>query len=85
MLWLRATGSTLFSQLIDSFIVLYIAFFVFGNWSIEQIIAVGMVNYVYKVVVAIGLTPVIYLAHALIDRYLGKETSLKLVNEATVA
>lgn len=83
MLWLRATGSTLFSQLFDSFLVLYIAFFVFGNWDIEQIFAVGSVNYLYKLIVAIGLTPIIYLAHNLIDRYLGKDAANKMVKEAT--
>lgn len=83
LLWLRATGSTLFSQLVDSFVVLYIAFFVFGNWEIEQIFAVGAVNYIYKVIVAIGLTPVIYLAHGLIDRYLGMGESKKLIREAS--
>ncbi len=69
-LWLRATGSTVISQLVDSFVVLYIAFYVFGNWSIEQIVQVALNNYIYKFVVAIALTPVIYLAHKLIDKYL---------------
>lgn len=70
-LWLRATGSTIISQLVDSFVVLFIAFYVFGNWSINQIVEVALNNYIYKFVVAIALTPVIYLAHKLIDRYLG--------------
>jgi uncharacterized PurR-regulated membrane protein YhhQ (DUF165 family) len=34
---------------------------------------VGLVNYFYKFCVAIILTPVIYLAHNWIDRYLGRE------------
>lgn len=70
-LWLRATGSTLVSQLIDSFVVLYIAF-VLGpqQWSTHLFLVVGTVNYLYKGVVAIVLTPVIYLAHRWIDRYL---------------
>ena len=42
--WLRATGSTLVSQLVDSFVVLWIAFFVFGNWSMEQVLSVGVIN-----------------------------------------
>lgn len=70
-IWLRATGSTLVSQILDSFLVLYIAFFVFGNWSIQMILAVGIMNYIYKFVVAILLTPVLYLAHYIIDSYLG--------------
>ncbi len=34
-IWLRATGSTLVSQLIDSYVVLFVAFYVFGNWPIR--------------------------------------------------
>lgn len=82
MIWLRATGSTLVSQFIDSFVVLGIAFYIFGNWSISQIIAVGIMNYVYKMFVAIALTPVLYLAHGVIDRYLGIELSAKMMEEA---
>ncbi len=73
-IWLRATGSTLVSQLIDSFVVLYIAFGLFGNWSIGQVVAVGIVNYIYKTVAAVALTPVLYAAHGVIDRYLGKDS-----------
>lgn len=80
MLWLRATGSTLVSQLIDSFVVLYIAFA--GIFPNSQIIAIGITNYIYKFAVAILLTPVIYLGHYLIDRYLGKSESDKLLEEA---
>jgi hypothetical protein len=71
--WLRATGSTLVSQLVDSFVVLYIAF-VLGpqQWPVAQFLAVGTVNYVYKFIAALLMTPVIYLAHTLIDRYLGR-------------
>lgn len=83
MIWLRATGSTLISQFFDSFVVLGIAFYVFGNWSISQIIAVGLINYVYKFSVAILLTPLLYLAHGMIDRYLGKELAGDMVKEAS--
>ncbi|MCC7258282.1 MAG: queuosine precursor transporter [Gammaproteobacteria bacterium] len=70
--WLRATGSTLVSQLLDSFVVLYVAF-VLGpqHWPLAQFLAVGTVNYAYKFSAALLMTPLIYLAHALIDRYLG--------------
>ncbi|GMQ27685.1 queuosine precursor transporter [Algoriphagus confluentis] len=83
MIWLRATGSTLVSQFFDSFVVLGIAFYVFGNWSLSQIIAVGLINYVYKFTVAILLTPLLYLGHGLIDRYLGKELAHKMAEDAT--
>lgn len=72
-LWLRATGSTIISQLIDSFVVIFIAFYLFGNWPMEQIISVSLLNYIYKFAVAVLLTPLLYPAHKLIDRYLEKE------------
>lgn len=80
MIWLRATGSTLISQLVDSFVVLAVAFKIgpelVGNvepWSWPQLLAVGTVQYAYKFFMAIVLTPAIYLAHYLIDNYLGQE------------
>ncbi len=81
-LWLRATGSTVVSQLIDSFLVLFIAFYLIGNWTFEQVISVGVIQYLYKITLAIILTPVIYLAHHWIDRYLGKKESYELMEEA---
>ncbi|MFN3997242.1 queuosine precursor transporter [Algoriphagus sp.] len=83
MIWLRATGSTLVSQFFDSFVVLGIAFYVFGNWSINQIIAVGLINYFYKFTVAIFLTPLLYVGHGLIDNYLGKELAENMTKEAS--
>ncbi|MEQ9425658.1 MAG: queuosine precursor transporter [Cyclobacteriaceae bacterium] len=82
MIWLRATGSTLVSQFIDSFVVLVIAFYIWGNWSFSQVMAVGIINYIYKFSVAILLTPLIYLGHYLIDLYLGKELAEQLTEEA---
>jgi queuosine precursor transporter len=71
-LWLRATGSTIISQVIDSFLVLWVAFYWLGNWSFDQVIKVGVVQYVYKVSLAIVLTPLIYLMHFVIDKFIGK-------------
>ncbi len=71
LLWLRATGSTIASQLIDTFVVLGIAFWLPGTWTTEQFLQVSATNYTYKVLIAIGITPVIYLAHYAIDSYLG--------------
>lgn len=79
-LWLRATGSTIVSQVVDSFVVLYIAFY--GTFSNSQIIAIGITNYIYKFTVAILLTPLIYLGHTIIDRYLGKEQAERLSDDA---
>lgn len=72
-IWLRATGSTLVSQLIDSFVVLWVAFYLFGNWSFKQVIAIAIINYIYKFVIAVALTPLLYPAHNLIDKYLAKD------------
>ncbi len=81
-IWLRATGSTLVSQLVDSFVVLGIAFYIFGNWSVEQVLSVGIMNYIYKAAIAILLTPLLYVAHYFIDEYLGKERADEMANEA---
>ena len=88
--WLRATGSTLVSQLIDSFIVLFIAFYLgpklegdaSKQWTMQQVAVTGTGNYIYKFIVAILLTPLIYLAHTWIDKYLGAETSRKMKQAA---
>ena len=84
MIWLRATGSTLVSQFVDSFVVLYIAF-VLGpqHWPINQFLAIGTVNYAYKFLAALALSPAVYAVHWLIDRYLGKELGNQLKNQAT--
>jgi len=74
--WLRATGSTAVSQLVDSFIVLYIAF-VLGpqHWPIPLFLAVGTVNYLYKMAMAIALIPLLYAGRRMIRAYLGAETA----------
>lgn len=75
-IWLRATGSTLVSQIVDSYIVLFIAFS--GTFTWQQILAVGVVNYLYKATMAIILTPVIYLVEHRIEKYVGHETAMKM-------
>ena len=70
-LWLRATGSTVVSQVIDSFLIVFVAFFLLGNWSLNEVLQVATLQYLYKVGMAIVLTPVIYGMHWMIDRYLG--------------
>jgi len=84
-IWLRATGSTLVSQFIDSFVVLLIAFYFGAGWDLSLVLAIGLVNYIYKFTVAVFLTPLLYLLHSLIDGYLGKELSDKLIEEAALA
>jgi queuosine precursor transporter len=81
-LWLRATGSTLVSQLIDTYIVLIIAFYIGQGWPLSKVLAIGMIGYLYKFLVAVILTPLLYLIHSAIDKFLGKEESQKLIQEA---
>jgi uncharacterized integral membrane protein (TIGR00697 family) len=81
-LWLRATGSTIISQIFDSFLVLFLAFYVLGNWSFIEVISVGIIQYLYKIIIAIVLTPLIYGMHWLIDRYLGMQKSLIMIEAA---
>jgi uncharacterized integral membrane protein (TIGR00697 family) len=83
-IWLRATGSTLVSQLIDSFVVIGIAFVLFGNWTIEQWLSTSLNSYLYKFFTAILMTPLIYLAHNLIDKFLGNEETDQLLQEASL-
>lgn len=82
-LWLRANGSTLISQIVDSFLVLYIAF-VIGpqQWDTSTWLAVGTVNLCYKFSAAVVLTPLLYFVHAGIDRFLGADLSHKLQESA---
>ncbi len=81
-IWLRATGSTVVSQLVDSFIVLFIAFYIGKDWSLQRVLAICLVNYAYKFTAAIFLTPLIYLMHNLIQKYLGKEKAEEMKREA---
>ena len=80
--WLRATGSTIISQLVDSFIVLFIAFKIGKGWSYQRVLAIGLVNYTYKFAMAIILTPVIYLIEKGIERYLGRDMTMQMKNAA---
>lgn len=76
--WLRATGSTVISQIVDSFIVLFIAFKIGKGWSYQRVIAIGLVNYTYKFSMAVILTPVIYMVEKGIENYLGKDTTAEM-------
>jgi uncharacterized integral membrane protein (TIGR00697 family) len=84
--WLRATGSTAVSQLVDSFVVLYIAF-VIGpqHWSMGLFLAVGTLNYIYKMCAAVALIPLLYLARGLIHGYLGHDQAQRMTEAAARA
>lgn len=69
-IWLRSTGSTVISQLFDSFIVLGIAFWLTGKMSTEVYILSAFTGYFVKLIIAVCLTPLIYAGHSMIGRYL---------------
>jgi uncharacterized integral membrane protein (TIGR00697 family) len=69
-LWLRATGSTALSQLIDTVVVTLLGFTALSmdvKWEMIR------TAYLVKLTIAIALTPVIYALHALIERAWGLE------------
>lgn len=75
LLWLRATGSTAVSQLVDTFVVGYVGFVVPGKLSLADYVPLASGNYGYKVLFAVLITPLIYVAHGLIDRFLKAESA----------
>ncbi len=87
-IWLRSTGSTVVSQLIDTFVVLFYAFYFSKigkpeqQWNIPLILAVGSVGYLYKFLMALLMTPLIYIAHGFIESYLGEELAKAMKKEA---
>jgi len=70
MIWLRSTGSTVISQLFDSFIVLGIAFWMTGKMTTEVYIISAFTGYFVKLIIAVLLTPLIYIGHSLIEKYI---------------
>ena len=89
MLWLRATGSTLVSQLIDTFVVGFIGLYLpwrlgYANpeaapFTFDVYLNTSASGYIFKLVVAIGVTPLLYLIHAVIDRYLGEAAAEAMI------
>jgi hypothetical protein len=49
---------------------------------LNQVIAIGIVNYIYKFCVAILLTPLIYFIHYRIEKYLGHDLAKKMKRAA---
>lgn len=65
-IWLRSTGSTLVSQLIDTFVVATLAFG--DKLEVDALMRLTASSYAVKVFAAVALTPVIYALHALLHR-----------------
>ena len=72
-LWLRATGSTVVSQLVDTFIVTFIGLYLPGVMTLDVALRSASTAYLYKVLIAVALTPLIYLFHGVIDAYLTRD------------
>ncbi len=72
LLWLRAVGSTVISQFIDTFVINTIAFGLPGKLDAAQVVELSVTNYGYKFLIALGTLPAIYLGHEALDRYLGR-------------
>ncbi len=77
-IWLRATGSTMLSQLIDTFVVQYIAFVLPGKWAFSDFLTNASWGYAFKLLVALALIPMIYLGHYVIGKYLKKHTTVTI-------
>lgn len=75
MIWLRSTGSTVISQLIDSYVVLGIGFWLPGTFTFKQFLVIGITGYLFKLIIAVCLTPVIYGMHGIVKKYLGEEAA----------
>lgn len=69
-IWLRATGSTAISQLVDTIIVIGIGFYLPGKVSFDQYMNMIMTGYFIKLIFAIVLTPLIYLVHYMMKKML---------------
>lgn len=82
MIWLRTTGSTIVSQLVDSFLILGIAFWLPGKMTTENFINAAFTGYVFKLIIAILLTPLIYLGHSMINKYLAKEEAYEIIHKS---
>lgn len=82
MLWLRSTGSTVISQMIDTFVVLGIAFWLPGKINTPEFLNLASTNYGYKLILALAFIPLIYGAHALIHMFLGHSVAEKAIEEA---
>jgi queuosine precursor transporter len=82
MIWLRSTGSTVVSQLIDTFVVLGIAFWLPGKMSTDTFINAALTGYTFKLIIAVALTPLIYLGHYLVYKYLGEKTAQKIIEKS---
>ncbi len=88
MIWLRAQGSTVVSQLLDTLIVIYLAFYVLPafvgdpHMSAANAGRIAVTNYVYKFALAVVMTPLLYFVRSIVVRWLGADEAARLASEA---
>ncbi|MES2592688.1 MAG: queuosine precursor transporter [Bacteroidota bacterium] len=82
MIWLRSTGSTIISQFVDTFVVLGIAFWLPGKMTTDVFINAALTGYTFKLIIAVLLTPMIYVGHNLIGKYLGDEEAQQVIKHS---
>jgi len=82
-LWLRSTGSTAVSQLIDTFVISGVIWW--SKVGFDTYLIIVLTSYVIKLAVAIGVTPVIYALHDLIEKRYGIEPAPPEVASADIA
>jgi queuosine precursor transporter len=97
MLWLRATGSTAVSQLIDTIVISGIIWFGISvrlGWppvivapkvTFEQFVTIVLTSYLLKLIAAIVVTPIIYALHELIEKKYGIPPAPAEVDSADIA
>jgi uncharacterized integral membrane protein (TIGR00697 family) len=73
LLWLRAVGSTVVSQLVDTFVINAIAFGASGKLTAAEVVSLSFTNYGYKFLIALATLPLVYLGHGVMDRWLGRK------------
>ena len=73
-IWLRATGSTIVSQFIDTYIVTGIAFWLPGKLTFSQFFTISTNGYLFKIFLAILLTPLIYLLHFIVKKFINQSS-----------
>lgn len=79
--WLRATGSTVVSQMLDSLVVTFFGLYLFRVWfpglgagdpvPLGSVLTLAATGYILKFFIAIALTPLIYAGRALMQRKFG--------------
>lgn len=89
MLWLRSTGSTVISQLFDTFIVggvgLWLPTLLYPDkyhFPFDMFVKASLTGYIVKLIIAVALTPLIYAGHFMVDKYLGEKESHKIIEES---